>query len=112
MFLVSQLIEGYEKGTTPNPDVLCNRYVKFGHFFSHAVEHFGADAVATGHYARSSAGPFLENLHQCTNGQHFLLPCFVMFLINLAWVLFYTVFSVSLFCFYCCIVLESTDVMF
>jgi len=70
MFDASQLIEGYEKGTTPNPDVLCNRYVKFGYFFSHAVEHLGADAVATGHYARSSAGPYLENLHQCTNGQH------------------------------------------
>lgn len=70
---VSQLIDGYENGTTPNPDVLCNRYVKFGHFFSHAVERLGADAVATGHYARSSAGPFLENLHQCTNGQHTLL---------------------------------------
>jgi len=98
MFLASQLIEGYEKGITPNPDVLCNRYVKFGHFFSHAIEHFGADAVATGHYARSSAGPFLENLHQCTNGIHsLLLPCFVRFLINLAWVLFYRVFPLSVF---------------
>jgi len=66
----SQLIDGYENGITPNPDVLCNRYVKFGHFFSQAVEHLGADAVATGHYARSNAGPYLENLHQCTNGQH------------------------------------------
>ena len=68
LLCASQLIEGYEKGTTPNPDVLCNRYVKFGHFFSHAVERLGADAVATGHYARTSAGPFLENLHQCANG--------------------------------------------
>jgi len=68
VFSVSQLVEGYEEGTTPNPDVLCNRYIKFGHFFSHALEHLGADAVATGHYARSSAGPFLENLHQCKNG--------------------------------------------
>jgi len=70
MFDASELVEGYEKGMTPNPDVLCNRYVKFGHFFSYAVNHLGADAVATGHYARSSAGPFLENLHQCTNGEH------------------------------------------
>jgi len=73
VFRASQLIEGYEKGTTPNPDVLCNRYIKFGYFFSHVTEHLGADAVATGHYARSSAGPFLENLHQCSNGWNALL---------------------------------------
>ena len=66
----SQLVDGYENGTTPNPDVLCNRYIKFGYFFSHAMGHLGADAVATGHYACSSAGSFLENLHHCTNGQY------------------------------------------
>ena len=73
----SQLIDGYENGVTPNPDVLCNRFVKFGCFFSRAVEHLGADAIATGHYVRSSAGPFLENLHLCTNGWHSLLIIFV-----------------------------------
>ena len=64
----SQLIDGYEQGTTPNPDVLCNRHVKFGHLFSYATERLGADAVATGHYARSTAGPFLERLVDCTHG--------------------------------------------
>ena len=73
----SQLIDGYENGVTPNPDVLCNRFVKFGCFFSRAVDHLGADAIATGHYARSSAGPFLENLHLCTNGWHSLLIIFL-----------------------------------
>jgi len=82
MFYSSQLIEGYEKGTTPNPDVLCNRYIKFGYFFSHAVEHLGADAVATGHYARSSAGPFLENLRLCSNGWHALLLFYTCIFIN------------------------------
>ena len=55
------MVEAYEDGTTPNPDVLCNRHVKFGAFFKHATTILGGDAVATGHYARHSAGQFLEN---------------------------------------------------
>ncbi len=47
----THFIEGYSRGETPNPDVLCNREVKFGGFLSYALAH-GADAVATGHYAR------------------------------------------------------------
>lgn len=58
----SELIAGYEKGITPNPDILCNKHVKFGHFFKHVTEQLGAEAVATGHYARNSAGQFLEHL--------------------------------------------------
>ena len=38
-------------GRTPNPDVLCNREIKFGHFLRHA-DSLGADWIATGHYAR------------------------------------------------------------
>lgn len=56
------MVQGYEKGLTPNPDILCNKYVKFGPFFQHATERLGADAIATGHYAQNSAGQFLENL--------------------------------------------------
>lgn len=41
-----------EAGLTPNPDVLCNRNVKFGSFAAHAFARLGADLVATGHYAR------------------------------------------------------------
>lgn len=58
----SQLIDGYEKGITPNPDVLCNKYIKFGRFFKAVTQHLDADYLATGHYARSSAGQFLENM--------------------------------------------------
>ena len=39
----------YEKGRTPNPDVLCNREIKFGPFKRYAEE-LGADYIATGHY--------------------------------------------------------------
>lgn len=45
------MVREYLEGRTPNPDVLCNRYVKFGVFWNFAQER-GADAVATGHYAR------------------------------------------------------------
>ena len=41
----------YEKGRTPNPDVLCNREIKFDLFMQKAIE-LGADYVATGHYCR------------------------------------------------------------
>ena len=45
------MIREYKAGRTPNPDVMCNKYVKFGAFLSFAKAH-GADKVATGHYAR------------------------------------------------------------
>lgn len=44
-------IEGLKKGYTPNPDVFCNEYIKFGVFLNAALA-LGADMVATGHYAR------------------------------------------------------------
>lgn len=45
------MINEYRAGRTPNPDVMCNKYVKFGAFFDWAIKQ-GADFVATGHYAR------------------------------------------------------------
>jgi tRNA-specific 2-thiouridylase len=45
------MIREYRAGRTPNPDVMCNREIKFGAFFKRALE-AGADFVATGHYAR------------------------------------------------------------
>ncbi len=44
-------LEQYKKGNTPNPDVLCNREVKFGPFLDFAKK-IGADYIATGHYAK------------------------------------------------------------
>lgn len=41
----------YENGRTPNPDVLCNKEIKFNAFLNHALS-LGADYIATGHYAR------------------------------------------------------------
>jgi tRNA-specific 2-thiouridylase len=45
------LKDGLARGVTPNPDVLCNREVKFGPFLEHALK-IGAEFVATGHYCR------------------------------------------------------------
>lgn len=49
--VVADMIANYSRGLTPNPDVLCNRSIKFGHFSRWAFEN-GADMVATGHYAQ------------------------------------------------------------
>ena len=45
------MVEEYKAGRTPNPDVMCNREIKFGVFWRFAKER-GADFIATGHYAR------------------------------------------------------------
>lgn len=49
--VVDHMVDCYEKGLTPNPDVMCNEKVKFGVFAREAFEK-GADYIATGHYAR------------------------------------------------------------
>ena len=49
--IVEYLIDGYRAGITPNPDVWCNREMKFGVFLDYAIAQ-GFEQVATGHYAR------------------------------------------------------------
>jgi len=51
--IVDYMFNEYEKGRTPNPDVLCNREIKFDVFMKIALS-LGADYVATGHYCRKS----------------------------------------------------------
>jgi tRNA-uridine 2-sulfurtransferase len=55
-------LDEYQAGRTPNPDVLCNREIKFKTFIEHA-EDLGAGRIATGHYARTD----------CIDGRHRLL---------------------------------------
>jgi tRNA-specific 2-thiouridylase len=50
-FVFKRFLEEYRSGLTPNPDILCNREIKFQAFFNKARE-LGADFLATGHYAR------------------------------------------------------------
>ncbi len=52
--VIDYMIEEYRAGRTPNPDVMCNKEVKFGAFLDWAKSR-GADFVATGHYARISS---------------------------------------------------------
>ncbi|MGZ8164862.1 MAG: tRNA 2-thiouridine(34) synthase MnmA [Methylobacter sp.] len=53
----------FQAGRTPNPDILCNKHVKFKAFLNYAIEDLGAEYIATGHYARVSE----------KNGEFFLL---------------------------------------
>lgn len=54
--IVDYLLDGYQSGITPNPDVMCNREIKFGAFLEYALAN-GFDRVATGHYARLENRP-------------------------------------------------------
>lgn len=57
--VVMPMVSGYEQGITPNPDILCNRAMKFGALLDYAKEH-GFSALATGHYCKrkkSSGNP-------------------------------------------------------
>ncbi|MDP0501425.1 MAG: tRNA 2-thiouridine(34) synthase MnmA [Verrucomicrobiota bacterium JB022] len=73
--IVNYLVEGYARGLTPNPDVMCNREMKFGVFLDWAREH-GFDYVATGHYARrvdaDGASRLLEGVDPNKDQSYFL----------------------------------------
>jgi len=68
--IVDYMFREYKMGRTPNPDVLCNREIKFDVFMKIALE-LGADYVATGHYCRTSTT--LNTLNGEENKTHHLL---------------------------------------
>jgi tRNA-specific 2-thiouridylase len=53
------MVNEYRAGRTPNPDVMCNKEVKFGVFLQKALA-LGADYVATGHYAQTKGGKLFK----------------------------------------------------
>ena len=61
--VASYFISEYIAGRTPNPDVMCNKWVKFGAFLDFAKAH-GADFIATGHYAQKKTGLNGFELHR------------------------------------------------
>lgn len=74
--VVHYLVDGYKHGITPNPDMMCNREMKFGIFQEYARK-AGFDGIATGHYVRKCIGPdgshnLLEGLDKNKDQTYFL----------------------------------------
>ncbi len=69
--VVDKMLSEYKAGRTPNPDVLCNREIKFGHFWHFAKEH-GADFIATGHYAQTVDSNLSEGADKEKDQSYFL----------------------------------------
>ena len=64
-------LEELEKGRTPNPDIMCNKYIKFDYFVKKAKE-LGADFIATGHYAKLEDGYLKKACDQNKDQTYFL----------------------------------------
>ena len=58
--VIEEFCASYLKGTTPNPCILCNKHIKFD-FLMKKAEEFGADAIVTGHYARTGKAQNTDN---------------------------------------------------
>ncbi len=69
--VVDYMIREYKAGKTPNPDVMCNRHVKFGGFYDWAMKN-GADFVATGHYAQIKNGRLIAGHDKNKDQSYFL----------------------------------------
>ncbi len=69
--VVDNMISEYKAGKTPNPDIMCNRHVKFGGFFKWAMEQ-GADFVSTGHYAQTKDGRLIAGKDNGKDQSYFL----------------------------------------
>jgi len=64
-------VEEYKKGRTPNPDILCNKYIKFDCFLKFAKEN-GFDAIATGHYIKKDNNHYFK-AHDLSKDQSYFL---------------------------------------
>ncbi len=64
----SYFLDEYKKGRTPNPDIMCNKYIKFDAFAKHA-EQFNPDFIAMGHYARVKRNGKLQLLRGVDNNK-------------------------------------------
>ncbi|STX28973.1 tRNA (5-methylaminomethyl-2-thiouridylate)-methyltransferase [Legionella beliardensis] len=67
----AHFLQEYEAGRTPNPDVLCNKEIKFKAFLNHALG-LGADYIATGHYARGEQGRLFKAKDRDKDQTYFL----------------------------------------
>ncbi|ATP59748.1 tRNA 2-thiouridine(34) synthase MnmA [Mesomycoplasma dispar] len=68
----SDLIAKYQSGLTPNPDILCNKNIKFKHFLNYALETHQADFIAMGHYAKAIKGNLYAGIDSSKDQSYFL----------------------------------------
>lgn len=69
--VIDYMISEYREGRTPNPDTMCNKYVKFGSFYEYAVSS-GADYIATGHYAINDGFSLYKAVDKAKDQVYFL----------------------------------------
>lgn len=69
--VIDYLLREYREGQTPNPDIMCNRDVKFGAFHRFAKAN-GADCIATGHYAETKDGKLFRGVDESKDQSYFL----------------------------------------
>lgn len=70
-YVFTYFLEELKKGRTPNPDIMCNKYIKFDMFAKEAKK-LGADYIATGHYARTENGKLLRGVDTNKDQTYFL----------------------------------------
>ena len=70
-FVFTYFLDELKKGRTPNPDVMCNKYIKFDLFYKKAKE-LGADYIATGHYAKIKDGKLYRASDKNKDQSYFL----------------------------------------
>jgi len=70
-YVFTYFLDELKKGRTPNPDIMCNKYIKFDMFAKEAKK-IGADYIATGHYARMENGKLLRGVDSNKDQTYFL----------------------------------------
>ena len=70
-YVFTYFLDELKKGRTPNPDIMCNKYIKFD-MFAKEAEKLGADYIATGHYARIKDGKLLRAVDDNKDQTYFL----------------------------------------
>lgn len=70
-YVFTYFLDELKRGRTPNPDVMCNKYIKFDLFALEALK-LGADYIATGHYARLKDGKLLRGVDDNKDQTYFL----------------------------------------
>jgi tRNA-specific 2-thiouridylase len=70
-YVFKYFLDELSKGRTPNPDIMCNKYIKFDMFVKEALK-LGADFIATGHYARIKDNKLLKGIDDNKDQTYFL----------------------------------------